>query len=254
MKLETLRNNVLWVVSIAAIAISLYTLTSVGPKNPSDVEQNAQTLPRPPADIPIPPPGTFAIRWLLLDTAPPPIPGIRSGSGVSPQSTYFQVDYAGPKKYLELYIDNSLNGEPHSQEVIHREMFGATDMKRKANSISFFEAAPHSRPRQFFVIRAYYIDVPEDPGNMLFSVFSFDAEKQDFWNADQSTAYAIYFDETLNLTGSYGCREGWMDFQSNRQAGGFAGPTNPLSDTEPVELLRFRRDKAESTLMLRFVD
>jgi hypothetical protein len=182
------------------------------------------------------------------------VPGIRGGSGVSPELAYFQIDYEGPKQYLELYIENSVNGEHHSQEVVHREVFGAADVKRKGSTTSFRETTPHSRPRQFFVVRSYYVDAPDDRRNMLVSVFSFDAEQQDFWSADQGTGYAVRFDDKQNLTGSYGCRKGWMDFQTNRQAGGFVGPRNPLPDSESIELMRYYRNTAESALKLRFVD
>ena len=242
------------IVALVAIAISAYTLGTRDSMPETVGREKAHRLPPPPEDSSVPSPGTFAIRWLPDHEAPAPIPGIRSGSGAYPKVAYFQVDYAGPKKFLELYIENSLDGEHHSQEVVHREVFGAADMTRKGTTSSFREGAPHSRPRQFFLVRAYYVDAPDDWCNMLFSVFSCDAEERGFWSADQGTGYAVRFDKKLNQEGGYGSRAGWISHQANKQTGGYVGPKNPLQDSESVELMRDYRGKAESALKLRFVD
>ena len=181
--------------------------SSVGTRNPNPPYTQPST------EDALPEEGSFRFRPVSINSGHSVLPGIHGGSGFFPQMGAFGIDYAGPKQYVELYVENYAEEKLISSEVVYREKFGSADRTTRPGSASYFESEAFTRPRQNFSFRMYNLLIPVDPSqsgprsnlkdskgdakNTLLSVFSFDADAQDFWEARQSTFYSTYNDPEL---------------------------------------------------------
>jgi len=185
--------------------------------------------PRPPEGSEVPPAGSFAIR-AIEGEAIAPLPGIPLLHGIVPQVFGVQIDYAGPKRRLEVFVENREGERLHSTAVVHSESFGAGEMKVSGNTTDYSDGEPHGRPRQSFIFRVQVVEGAEERNTHL-TVFSFDSTEQRFAAASQSAFYTLQYDNRLP-TGAY---------QPGVAAPGLDRGA-PRSDDEAVEIFRMTKD------------
>lgn len=214
----------------------------------------ARVLPAPPS-LELPKAGTFRLRWVAEehDASASAVPGIYMGAGDLPQIAVVQIDYAGPKRWIEFIAENTVPGGEPTETVIHREGFGAASLIVKGNHAFYSDEEPLSSNRQGFLLRAYSFSECGEKNGLLW-LASFDAEEQAHYRASKAEFYAAAFDREYSNGGT---SFGHGELRHSNPFGlsdPFVGPGAPLNDDESPTLLKWTRGGATTRLKIRFTD
>lgn len=221
-------------------------------------EAEARVFPAPPS-LELPKAGTFRLRWVAeeSDASACAVPGIYMGAGDLPQIAVIQIDYVGPKRWIEFIVENTVDGSEPSEPTettIHREGFGAASLVVEGNHAFYNRSGkPLSSKRQGFLLRGYSLSECGDRNGLLW-LASFDAEEQAHYRASQAEFYASAFDlDHSNGGTSFG--HGELRYSNPfGLPGPFVGPEAPLDDDESPTLLKWTRGDATTRLKIRFTD